>query len=667
MIRILQKDNRATKIVFAVIIGFALISMILYLVPGLYDGMTSDGSGVFATVRRPGVLGRLFGDTKEVKATDVDKMAQNAIQRQGYPAQYIPFLLPQVRRQVQQQMIAWQVESLEADRLGLQVSDADLRNELRTGVFAQMLFPGGTYIGNDKYTAFVQNQLGLPTTAEFEKDMKDDMERRRLREFATAGVSVSEAQIRDQYRIQGTKVKFDYAILTSEDVRKSINVTDAELQSFFDKNKARYATAVPETRKISYVAFTPDNLPGGKPQVTDADVQAYYNQHQDQYKVEEQVKVRHILIAVPAGADAKTDATAKAKAQDLLNKIKAGGDFAELAKANSDDPGSKASGGELGPVKRNGGMVPEFESAAMSLKAGQVSDLVKTQFGYHIIQAEERQDAHTKPLADVANEIRPALVSQKASAVEQSFAQTLVGEAGKNGLDKAAEAHGLHVQTTDYLAPDGVVPGLADGAQLLQAAATSKKGDAPKVASTGEGMAIFQVVDVKAAHAPTFADWKSHVEEDYKNEQVPQLLAAQLSKLSDRARQLNDLKKAAAEFKVTVKTSDLVDKTGNVPEVGLMSGPASVAFSLQKGAISSPINSGRSGILLSVVDKQEPTADEIAKNFEKTKATLIDQKKDEIFEVYMGTLMEQYEKKGGIHYSQKQKANPLQPQSPLGS
>ena len=239
-------------------------------------------------------------------------------------------------------------------------------------------------------------------------------------------------------------------------------------------------------------------------------MQAYYNQHHDQYEVKDQVKVRHILIAVPPGADAKTDAAAKAKAEDLLKQIKSGGNFAELASKNSDDPGSKAQGGELGWLD-HGKTVPEFDKAAFSLAPGQTSDLVKTQFGYHILQVEDKKTAHMRPLAEVKAEIMPLLEQQKAGAAEQSFATSLAADAKKNGLDKAAAAKGLHVVTTDYLSKEGVVSGLADGSALLTQAFTVAKGGDPVAVSTGDGFAVYQVTDVKAAHAPEFAEYKDHI------------------------------------------------------------------------------------------------------------------------------------------------------------
>jgi peptidyl-prolyl cis-trans isomerase D len=134
-----------------------------------------------------------------------------------------------------------------------------------------------------------------------------------------------------------------------------------------------------------------------------------------------------------------------------------------------------------------------------------------------------------------------------------------------------------------------------------------------------------------------------------------------LKKLDDRAKVLNDLKKAAAEMNIPIKTSDLVAKDAQVPEIGSMGGPASVAFTLNKGTVSDPINLGRAGVVLTVTDKQEPTADEITKNFDQTKEQLLSQQRDEIFRVYVGNLTKKYEDAGAIRYSKRQPASPSLP------
>ena len=658
MIRILQQDSRLIKIIFAVIIGLAVITMVITLVPGIFDNTGGSDGTVFAMVHSPGILGRLAGDTTPIKTAEVNQLAQRQLQQQKLP----DFLLPYMANRAGQILVQRAILKHEADRMHLQVSDADLSRELKTGPFAQYLFPNGNFIGDDAYMNFVQAAFQT-SRSDFESQVKQDMELNRLQALITGGVNVSDAAVRDAYRLQGTKVKFDYAVISAEDLRKGINPSDADLQAFFKQNQTRYATAIPETRKIQYVSFDASSLPGGKPQVTDADIQAYYTAHRSQYEVKEQVRVRHILIAVPQGADAKTDAAAKAKAEDILKQIKAGGNFAELASKNSDDPGSKTAGGELGFLDR-GKTVPEFDKAAFTLLPGQTSDLVKTQFGYHILQVEEKKTAHLRPLEEVKAEIVSVLEQQKSGAAQQTFAQLLVAQAQKEGIEKTAAAHGLKSATTDFIAKDGVVAGLADSSALLTQAFTVNKGAAPASVSTGDGSAVFQVVDVKAAHAPDFAEYKQHILDDYREQQIPQLLNAQLIKLDDRAKVLNNLKQAAAEMHVTLKTSDLVGKDGQVPDVGAMSGPGAVAFTLPKGAISNPINAGRSGIVLSVIDKQEPSAEDITKNFAQTREQLLNDQHEEIFRVYIAGLSEKYEKSGAIRYTKKQ---PAPGASPFGN
>jgi peptidyl-prolyl cis-trans isomerase D len=660
MIRILQQDNRITKIIFAVIIGLAVITMVITLVPGIFDNTTTNDATVYATVREPGILGRTIGESTPIKAVEVNQLATRQLQQQHLPEQLLPYLLPRAGQILVQRAIL----KHEADRMNLQVSDEDLRRELRTGPFAQYLFPNGNYIGDDAYINFVSSAFGNQLSrADFESQVKADMELNRLQALITGGVTVSDSAVRDAYKVDGTKVKFDYVVISSDDIRKGINPSDAELQAFFKSNATRYATAIPETRKIQYAAFDASKLPGGKPQVTDAEIQTYYNAHKEQYEVKEQVKTRHILIAVPAGADAKTDSAAKAKAEDLLKQIKAGGSFADLASKNSDDPGSKAQGGEL-PMIPTAGLDPAYAKAAMALNPGQTSDVVKSQFGYHIIQTEQKDAAHAKPLAEVKAEIVPVLEQQRAGAAEQTFASALAADAKKNGLEKAAAAKGLNVVTTDYLAKDGTIAGLADGSALLTQAFAEVKGADPASVSTGDGFAVFQVADIKPAHAPDFAEYKSHILEDYRVQQVPQLLNAQLNKLEARAKELNDLKKAAAELNLSLKTSDLVGKDGQVPDLGAMNAQGAVAFTLAKGAISGPINTGRAGIVLSVVDKQEPTAEDITKNFAATREGLLNTQREEIFRVYIGELTQKYEKGGAVRYAKKQ---PEPGASPFGN
>ena len=367
MIRILQQNNQITKAIFAVIIGLAVITMVITLVPGIFDNVSGAGGdpNTYATVHSPGFFSKIFGATEPVTQSEVAQSAQRMIQRQGIPPQYAQFMMAQAMSAAGQQSVQRAILLIEADRMGLQVTDDDLARELHQGQLGQVLFPNGVFIGKDKYMDLIQTQAQM-TIPQFETAIKKDMELGRLQQLITSGVTVPDNEVRASYLVSGTKVKFDYAEITSQDIGNSLQPSDSDLQTFFKSSAARYATAIPETRKIAYIPFGADDVPGGPPSVSDAEVQAYYNAHLSDHQVKEQVRARHILISSAEGADPAKDAAAKAKAQGLLDQIHKGADFAALAKANSDDPGSKASGGELGtftPRKdgsgvRTGGLCP---------------------------------------------------------------------------------------------------------------------------------------------------------------------------------------------------------------------------------------------------------------------------------------------------------------------
>jgi peptidyl-prolyl cis-trans isomerase D len=649
MIRFLQKDNRLVKSLFWVIIGVTCILMVVFLVPGMLNDSAS-AADTYATIRPGGWLGKYVGTGTDISTADVQLRAAQVIQQRRWPDYALPIVMQQVGQNMVQQAVILQ----EADRLGLKVTNEGLRDFLHSGMYGQVLFPKGQYIGDDKYRELISQQFNI-TTQKFESEVKKEIEETRLKAMVTGGITVSDADVKNYYVDQNTKIKFNYAVIESSDVEKGINPTDAELQAFFKANAAKYATAVPETRKISYVAFADGQEPGGAPQVTDAEVQQYYNQHQKDYQVDDQVKVRHILIKEDDGASPAADAAAKAKAEDVLKQLKAGGNFAELAKKYSDDAGSKDQGGELGFLKR-GVTVPEFDQAAFSLPVGQISPLVKTKFGYHILEVEEKQTAHTRPLDEVKSTIVALLTRQKEGAQEQAYAQQLANEAQRSGLAKTAEAHHLQVVTTDYLQQGAIVPGLADGSKMLNEAFTTKPKGTPLTASTGEGLAIFQVDDIKAAHAPDFATFKPTLLMDFRQQQLPQLLASKTAELAVKAKAENDLAKAAKEVGATYKTSDLVGRTGQVPDVGQLSQVAPELFDLNDGQYSKPINTGRTGVVAEVLDKQQPTADEIAKNLDQTRDTLLNQRRDEMFDVFVSNLVDQYQKQGRIRISQKPSA-----------
>ncbi len=649
MIRFLQTDNRMTKALLVVIIGAASVSMCVYLIPGLTGGGASSPD-TYAVVF-PHWYSRFLSTGDTVSQVRVEQVARQQLQQRSPQYADNPMILNFFEQQVGQQLVQQQVLLQEAARLGIRATDDDVRQYLHTGPTGEVIFPNGKYIGDDQYAALISQRLNM-SVKDFEDSIKTDIVVRRLQALIAGGVTVGDQEVRDTYRKGNIKIKFDYAVISSDDLRKTINPSDSDLEAFFKKNGARYASAVPEQRKIAYFAFTPSQIPGGVPQPTQQQIQQYFTAHQSEYSVPEQARSRHILITVPSGADAKTDAAAKAKAQGILKQLQAGGNWTDLAKKNSDDPGSKDTGGELGFAQR-GKMVPEFDNAIFTQKIGDIG-LVKSQFGYHIVQVEERSTAHAQSLGEVQSTIQATLLRQNEAEAEDNYAKALTSEAIKNGLDKTAAAHHLDLVTTPLVGVQGVIAALPDSSQLLTKAFASKPGDPAQSAPTGEGYAIFQVAGVAPAHAPAFADWKTHVLDDFRDEQLPGLLGQKTTELAERAKSENNLNQAAKEMGATVKSSDLVGATGQVPDLGQVAQVAPQLFDLSVGNISGPINAQRTGVVARITDKQEPSADEIAKNFDQTRDELLDQRRGEAFNIFMSGVLADYKKHNLIRINAKQ-------------
>lgn len=640
MIRFLQRDSRVTKAIYVVIIAAASVGMVIYLIPGFMSTSGVSSADTYAEVY-PHWYSRFLHSGESISMQRVNQATQAEVQQRGPQYADNPIILNFFRQQVGQRLVQEQILLTEAHGLGVTASDDDVAKLLHTGGYGEVLFPEGKFIGDAAYANIVATRLNM-SVPDFEAGLKRQITIQRLQDLITAGVSVGDQEVRDTYRKQNIKIKFDYAVISSDDLRKTINPSDVELQAFFQKNQARYANAVPEQRKITYFAFTVDQLPGGVPQPSQQEIQAYYNQHQSEYQVPEQSKARHILIKVAPGADAKTDAAAKAKAEDIANQLRKGGNWADLAKKNSDDPGSKDSGGELGFAQR-GRMVPEFDKAIFTQKPGDIS-VVKTQFGYHVVQVEERQTAHTQSLGEVADTIKAQLSRQLVSQAEENYARQLAAEAAKNGLQATANVHHLQVVTTQPVAQSGTIASLPDGSQVVSKAFQAKQGDTPLYAPTGEGFAIFQVTGIDKAHAPSFADWKSHILDDYRDQQLPGLLAAKTRELADKAHASNDLNKAAKEVGATLKTSDLVGQSAQVPDLGSVEQVAPQLFDLSVGNISGPISTGRTGVVAKLLDKQEPSQQDIQKNFDQTKDELLNQRRSEAFSLFVSNITESYRK-----------------------
>jgi peptidyl-prolyl cis-trans isomerase D len=657
MIRTLQNAGPTLKIILGALLVIICASMAITLIPGGIGGglgLSGPPAGMVATV----------GD-ENVTVMEVQRTARQMLQRQfpqGGPQ--MAMLLPMFTNQAAQQLINEKVMVAEAHRLGLHTNDEELRDDLQHGPLAATFFPDGKFVGQEEYANFIQrNNL---TIEQFERMEKDYILIRKLEALVSASAFVPDSEVHEEFLRRDTKVKFEYAVITQADILKGLHPTDEELKAFYERNKASYTNSIPERRQIKYAVIDTSKI-AAETSVSEQDLQAYYDQHREEYRVPDQVKVRHILIKTPLPEpgqkeDEKAVAGARAKAEDVLKQVKAGGDFAKLAAKYSEDTTAQE-GGELGWIGR-GRTVPEFEKVAFALPKGQTSDLVKSSYGFHIIQVEDKQDAHLKSLAEVKSEILEKKKREKADRATEAAANALLSAARTDGLDKAAAAKGQTAVTTDFVSHNDTLPGLGVSQQLMDAVFNEPDKAPPDVVQIPQGYVVFQLLAIRPPATPAFEEIRARVESEFKNQRAGFLLQQKTQELADRAKADHDLKKAAKDLGANFMTSDLVAPDGQVPQIGSLAGPASAIFSLKQNEVSAPIVSGANGIVAKMLDKQVPSDQEFAAKKDEIRQSLLEAKQNEMFGLFISSLRKDMEKSNRLKINQDEMKNLTRGQGP---
>jgi peptidyl-prolyl cis-trans isomerase D len=645
MIRFLQTEGPVKKIVLSGLLLLICAAMAITLIPG---GLGNDLAGTPGK----GVVAKVDGE--DISTDEVREAARGMLQQQGAQlGANAAMLLPFFAQRAADQLVDRQALVAEAGHLGFKATPEEVKDELQHGQYSQIFFPNGTFIGQAEYQSLLQQHNLTPTM--FEEDVRKGILISKLQALITGSASVSDAAIRQQFDKENTKIKFEYAVFKQDEIKKGLHPTTEELKAYYDSHQKSYANSIPEKRKVKYVAIDLAKIESGV-QVSREELQAYYDQHRDQYRVAEQAKVSHILIKTPLpGPDGKVDdkgvAEAQARAADLLKQIKGGANFEDLARKFSEDPGSAKEGGSLGWIPK-GRTVPEFEKAAFSLPKGQISDLVKTSYGFHIIRVDDRQAAHQKTIDEVKDQIEPILKQQKAQQIAQKEAEDLAQAAKTKGLDAAAAAKGIPVVTSDFFARKDVVPGLGASTQFMDAVFTAAEKSPAQMAATSQGFAVFELLAVKPQSTPTFEEVRTKVQEQFENERANVLLSQRAQELSDHAKAGHDLKKAAKELGAELKTSEFVGPDGQVPDLGSMTGQAAVAFSMKPGEISGPIISGANGVVLAITDVQAPSEADFAAKKDQIRDQLLQTKEQELFQLFVTNLRDQMQKSGKIKINQ---------------
>ena len=328
----------------------------------------------------------------------------------------------QLKQQLIQNLILENLITQEAERVGIVVTPVELRKLIES--FPAFHNEEGKF-DPDAYVRMIKAQRNTP--GNFEAELRNNMLMNKLRADVTAGAFVPEAEVRDLFRYEGERRILEYVFYPLEDYTSKVAIDDAQIKDYYEANQTAFT--VPPQADVEYLLIGAEALAAAQ-NVSDAAVSEYYEKNAAQFATPEMVRARHILILSDAKASAEDQAKAKAKIEEIAQRIKAGEDFGTVAKEVSEDPGSAPQGGELGWFA-HGQMVPEFDKASFALNPGELSEPVKTQFGWHLIQLEEKKAAGQKPLDEVKEQIRTRLAQDEASGkVQEALEQVQLAVIG---------------------------------------------------------------------------------------------------------------------------------------------------------------------------------------------------------------------------------------------
>jgi len=618
MIRFFQSSQTGVKFLIGGFIAILTISMVAYLIPNFMDSTTAAGpNGNYATVAGEAITSKQVSDTARLLMSR---------QQQKLPDAFLPYFFDQAANQ----LIIQAAFLHEAHRVGLMVTDEELRDQLK---HAPELFPNGKFVGKEKYEQWVANQQ--MTVPDFETQVKKQILMQKYFAVLTRSVTASPSEVESEFKRVNAKAKFDYAILKQSDLAKQVIVNEPELKAYYDAHKANYIANIPERRKAHYFVVDASHF---NVKITEDDYRQVYNSRIELFKKPESVDVRHILVDTEADAN------------DVKKQLKSGAKFEELAKKLSKDPGSKDKGGQYKDVRR-GAMVAEFDNAIFTQKVGEIGPPVKTKFGYHIIKVDAHHAASTMSFEEAKKLIEPGIKQTKVEKEMGELAAKVTASAKKDGIEKAAKDNGFSVINTDLFTQQDKLPALTNAPAFMQAAFAAKLNGAPDSVHYDGGYAIYQVTEIKAGERKPFSldEARKDVVSNYQLERAKDLLTKKSQELADRAKALKDLKKAAKELDAKLLTSELVSPGGQVPEIGnLAQNIQNAPFTLAKGAVGGPFFAGDNGIVIAILEKQEPTTEEFTKQKDQFTDQLLNSKRNAMLYTYMDELKRRYEKSGQI-------------------
>jgi len=559
---------------------------------------------------------------------------QREMLRQFYKDRFSEDLLKGMEEMVLNNLVDEKIMKMQAGKAGLAVSKEELKNEiLKVPAFKK---EDGTFIGFETYrNILAANQY---TPKKFEEDLKDDILKNRYRKLLTESIFISDDDILEEYKKRNLTINVDYIFYPYSNMENFVKIDENELKNYYEKIKDQFYEQ--EKRKISYLLIDYMKIKQNL-RATDDEIKNYYDNNLNEFERKEEVRARHILI--------KTEGRGEEKAKELADQIYEraikGEDFEKLAKEFSEDPGSKDKGGDLGYFER-GKMVPEFEEVAFSSEIGKISEPFKTNYGFHIVQVQDKREGGIKPLEEVRAEITAKILQEKAEIEglnkAKSIYKRILEENPKKPEDfqKYTETEPTCTfNTANYFGLNDFVQGLGRAPELNNAVFALKKGSISPPIKTSRGYVIAYLEDIKEKGIPPLQDVKEKVEKKLKEEKAKKLAEEKINLIKDK-----DIEEIAKILNVSVSRDQTIRYLSPIPNLGNKKSLHNKLFNYSIGQQTEPLEGQNGWAVFKIKNKVEFNKDD----FEAKKEEIRNSLRQNLSIQYIDVLKEKVKKERAI-------------------
>ncbi len=581
MFDLFRSSDKVKKYILGGLLTLVALSMVTYLIPNYSTGTTTTDNPVLAEV-----------GGKKITALEAQQLFQKYSQGR-IPPDLLEVYLPQFV----EQMVSERAALYEANRLGITATD----DEALSSIVANypQYFPNGSLASKDQFEAALAQQ-GI-TLQDVVDEARDQVILRKMQSAVLGSIVVTPKDIEDEYRKKYEKMKIQYIAFPPAKFRDQAKPTDEEVRKFYDSNKAGFA----QPAKTAYqVVVLDQEKVAATINVTDEQLRAAYSSSLDNFRMPERVHARHILLKTEGKSDAEKKAL-QAKAEDLLKQLKNGADFAELAKKYSDD-GSKEQGGDLGWFT-HGQMVAEFDSAAFALKPKELSGVVTSQFGYHIIQTLEKDPAKLKPFEEVKDELAKEVRSQAVTDKMQMLGDQMRADLVKSPKSAAdiAKKYGADLIAVPSAAPGDAIPGLGVNPEIDSTLASMKPDEvSPELVLPNNRMAVVILNSRTPGRPADFSEVQAQIRDKLVNDKSVQIAAERAKTAAERMKKGEDIAQVAKSMQLEVTTSSTFGRPDSIDGLG----PAASlgdAFATPLGGVLGPLPIQGREIVAKVTEKSE--------------------------------------------------------------